>query len=93
MPSSFCIHSQIRDPEVINAALVDMKWQLSRGHRVPNPCAYVIGNIQRYQMIEQQPLPDGVHEDLIPEGFRKNLRLRGYLIRVSMASMFLSLQY
>ena len=41
---------------------------------------------RNYQKIEQQPLPDGVNGDLIPQEFRNNLRLRRYLINVSIFS-------
>ena len=75
----------VKNPHVINAALRFLNEALSKGE-VSSEYGFMVSQIKRYQKIEKQPLPDGVKKELIPEGLRENLRLRGYLIKVSIFS-------
>ena len=65
------------NPNIINAALFGLNKQ-------QNPLGLVIARTERYQMIEKQPLPDGVDEALIPTELRDDLILREHLIEVSL---------
>ena len=79
----------VQNPNVINAALSNLKKKLSKGReRVQNPCGFFVMEIHRFQKIEKQPLPDGVNEKLIPTDQLRDLKLRDYLIRVCLLYSF-----
>lgn len=82
--------SWAKNPFVINAALFDLKKKSSKGETPTNPHGFIVAIIQYYQRIEKRPLPHGVNEKLIPTELLKDLRLRDYLISVSMASISFS---